>query len=214
MGDTDKNSLEGIHLDVLNDYIEKGVHKDDMEPEIIEFIKQLEFIQTRFHRVESPNNVINSLRTFFPDLSLSQAKSRFNDALLFFHLDDTTSKQAWNNYLFDKAMQAIELRIKTLGPDDDPLKIVEALLKAKTIKGLDKDDEHDVDPKLLEERYEIFTLNPSEVGLPVANRHIIAQQIDQFPIQENQKLKLKMESGVNKVRLDIFNNAEDVETED
>jgi len=199
-----KDAFEGIHLDVLNDYIEKGTHQKDMEPEIITYMAQLEFIQKRLHRVESPNNVVKSLRAFYPDLNLKQARSRFNDALHFFHLDDDTSKQAWNNYLFNVAMQAIELTIKSLGPDDDPLRVVDALLKAKTIKGLDKDEEDAVDPKLLEERYEIFSLTPSDLGLPEANRHVIADQIDQMPLQEQEKLKLKMEASAVDKRFDIF----------
>ncbi|TXE18624.1 hypothetical protein ES692_06155 [Psychroserpens burtonensis] len=202
--DNIKNAFEGIQMDVLNDYIEKGTHQKDMEPEIVVYMSQLEFVQKRLHRVESPNNVVNSLKAFYPDLSLHQAKRVFNDALQFFHLDDDTSKQAWNNYLFNMAMQAIELTVKSIGPDDDPLKIVDAILKAKMIKGLDKDQDAGVDPKLLEERYEIFSLTPSDLGLPEANRNILAAQIDQFPITENDKLKLKMEGGAVKKRYEIL----------
>lgn len=196
------DALEGLHLDILNDYIDKG-KTDSMEPEMVEYMQQLQFIQQRLHRVESPANVVRSLMAFYPNLNIVTARSRFNDALKFFYLDDETSDQAWNNYLFGIAMQSIELAARTVDTPEASLKIVDALAKARTIKGLDKDKGEPIDPRLLEEKIEIFTLTPSDVGLPEANKRLIAEQVDQFPIKEHEKLKIKMDAGV-KPR-EIFN---------
>jgi len=201
--DNFKDALEGLHFDILNDYIEKG-KTDAMEPEMVSYLEQLRFIQQRMHRVESPNNVIKSLVAFYPELNIITAKSRFTDALKFFCLDEDITNQAWNNYLFNIAMQAIELAVRTVDSPEASLKIVDALVKAKIIKGLDKDSDDLIDPRLLEEKVEIFTLTPSDVGLPEADKRIISEQIDQFPIKEHEKLRLKMDAGVSKKPREIF----------
>lgn len=190
------NELEGLHLDILNDYIEKGVTPDDMEPEMQQYLLQLQFIQQRFNRVESPSNVINSLVLAFPDMTITKAKSRFNDALRFFHLDPEESKDALRNWLFDVSMKVIQLSIRTVKNPKEAVKIVDAIKKAYEIKGLHLPDKTPIPKELLEERIEIFSLNPSDVGLPEANRQLIAQQIEQFPIQEEQKLRIKMDAGL------------------
>lgn len=196
-----QSEFEGLHYDILNDYITKGEAPENMEPEMLEYMEQLQFVQQRLHRVESPNNVIKSLVAFYPKLTVFTAKSRFNDALKFFYLDEDASKEAWNNYLFNLSMQAIELAAKSVDSPETALKIVDAILKAQAIKGLNKDDENTIDPKLLEEKYEIFTLKPSDVGLPEANRQAIAKQIDQMPLREEQKLRIKMDAGVEPRKL-------------
>lgn len=199
------DELEGLHFDILNDYIEKG-NTEDMPEELIAYMKHLQFVQDRLGRVESPKNVIKSLRAFFPELTEITARSRFEDALKFFYLDDGSIKQMYNNVLFEICMKAIQLAVKTVKTPEQSLKIVDAVLKAKQVKGLDKDDDDPIDPRLLEEKIEIHTLTPGDVGLPEANKRIIAQQIDDMPLQEEQKLRIKMDAGVVPRQLLNWNN--------
>ncbi|MFI1770994.1 hypothetical protein [Thalassobellus citreus] len=199
------SALEGLHFDILNDYIEKGVVADDMEPEIQDYLLQLQFIQQRLHRVESPGNVINSLMAFFPQLNIKSAKSRFDDALRFFHLDKSTSNDALRNMLFEIAMKAIQLAIRTCKTDVTALKIVDAVERAARVKGLHLPDKEPIPDGLLDEKVEIHSLTPADVGLPEANRHILAEYIDQMPLEETQKLKLKMEAGVKPKEIFNFN---------
>ena len=189
------DELEGLHFDILNDFIEKG-NTNNMPDELVLYMKQLQFVQDRIGRVESPKNVIKSLRAFFPELNEITAKSRLDDALKFFYLDEGMPKQVLNNVLFEICMKAIQLAVKTVKTPEQSLKIVDAVLKAKQVKGLDKDDEDPIDPRLLEEKIEIHTLTPSDVGLPEASKRVIAQQIDDMPITEAQKLRIKMDAGV------------------
>lgn len=191
-----ENELEGLQFDMLNDFISKGTAPDDMPKEIQEYLLQLQFIQQRLHRVESPKNVINSLVAFFPDLNVVTAKRRFDDALRFFYLDEDDSKEAWRNLLFETAMKAIQLAVRTVDNAVDSLKIVDAIKKAYEIKGLHLPETPKIPKELLEEKVEIFTLVAKDVGLPEANKQLISQQIDQFPLKEAQKLRIKMDAGV------------------
>ena len=208
MGKTDfKDELEGLHFDILNDYIEKG-STGDMPEEMLEYMDQLKFIQQRLDRVESPNNVMKSLLAFYPSLggNMKKAQSRFNDALHFFHLDRDTSKDMWRNLLFEIGYKGIQLFIKTAKDPDAFLKLPDALKKLSELKGLHLPDETPIDPKLLEEKNVIYTLTPSDVGLPEANRQSIAAQIDQMPLKEDQKLKLKMDAGLETRAIFTFEN--------
>lgn len=210
-----KSELEGLHLDILNDFIEKG-KVDQLDDDMVIYLEQLKFIQQRFGRVESPGNVISSLMAFYPELDIIDARSRFNDALQFFYLDETDSKEFYNNYLFEICMKAIQLAVATVDSPETALKIIDAVLKAKQVKGLDKDDDgNKVDPRLLKQKVEIHSLKPEDVGLKPANRQALARQIDQLPLQEEQKLKLKMEAGA--IPRQIFNPMQqsyDEQTED
>lgn len=200
-----KADLEGLHFDVLNDYIEKGVLASDMDSDIQEYLLQLQFVQQRLHRVESPGNVVNSLVAFFPSLNIKTAKSRFNDALLFFYLDQDISNDVWRNLLFEMSMKAIQLAIRTTKSDLGALKIVDAIERAAKIKGLHLPDKDPLPKGLLDEKIEIHSLTPADVGLPEANRSILAEYIDQMPLEETQKLKLKMEAGVKPKEIFTFN---------
>ena len=210
-----KSELEGLHFDILNDFIENG-KADELDGDMLVYLEQLKFIQQRMHRVESPKNVIHSLMAFYPGLNVITAKSRFDDALQFFYLDEDFSKQVWNNYLFEICMKAIQLAVRTVDSPEASLKIIDAVLKAKQVKGLDKDDDGDkVDPRLLLQKIEIHSLKPEDVGLVSANRQVLARQIDQLPLQEEQKLRLKMDAGV--VPRELFNpmqQPDDEQTED
>lgn len=209
MGRSKKSELEGLHFDILNDYIEKG-KVNDLEPEMVEYLKQLEFIQQRLNRVNSPMNVINSLMAFFPELDAVTAKSRFDDALMFFHLDSDSRKQAWRNVLFEISMKAIELAVRTVKTPEAAIKIVDAVEKAAKIKGLHLPDKESIPEGVLTEKVEIHSLTPEDVGLESANRRRLAAIIDQLPVHEDLKIKFKMEGNLlPKERLIFDEQAED-----
>ncbi|WP_422105582.1 hypothetical protein [Winogradskyella sp.] len=191
-----KDELEGLHFDILNDYIEKGVAKEDMPAELILYMEQVQFAHNRLNRAESPQNVIKSLLAFYNDLNPISAKSRLDDCLKFFYVDEIDNKRLWNNVLFEISMKAIQLAVKTVKSPETSLKIVDAIKKAQEVKYFGIEDDVDIDPRLLEEKIEIHTLTPSDVGLPEANKRIIANQIDQMPLLEEQKLRLKMDAGL------------------
>lgn len=201
-----KDELEGLHFDILNDYIERGVAKEDMPSELILYMEQVQFVHSRLNRAQSPQNVINSLVAFYKDLNPITAKSRLDDCLKFFYVDETDNKRLWNNVLFEISMKAIELAAKTVKSPETSLKIVDAVKKAQEIKYFGIEDDVEIDPRLLEEKIEIFTMTPSDVGLPEASKRIIAQQVDQMPLTEEQKLKIKMDAGVEPRQILNWNN--------
>lgn len=194
--DSLKDELEGLHFDILNDYIEKGVPKEEMPDELILYMEQVQFAHNRVGRGASPQNVVNSLVAFYDDLNPMTAKSRLDDCLKFFYVDEIDNKRIWNNVLFELSMKAIELAIKTVNSPETSLKIVDSIKKAQEVKYFGIEDDVEIDPRLLEEKVEIFTMTPSDVGLPEASKRVIAQQIDQMPLQEEQKLRLKMDAGL------------------
>ncbi|MFC0605896.1 hypothetical protein [Winogradskyella pulchriflava] len=206
------DELEGLHFDILNDYIQKG-ETNEMPEEMVLYMKQLEHAHSRLNRGESPMNVIKSLRSFFPELNEITAKSRLDDTLRFFYIDTNDNKKLYNNVLFELSMKAIELAIKTVKTPEQALKVVDAIKKAQEVKYFGIDDEIEIDPRLLEEKTELHTLTPSDVGLPEANKRAIANQIDQMPITEEQKLKIKMDAGVTPRKILNWNNEQTEDTE-
>ncbi|WP_044403403.1 hypothetical protein [Lacinutrix sp. Hel_I_90] len=189
-----KSELEGLHYDILEDFIANGT-SDDMDDDMMLYLEQLKFVHSRLHRVESPGNVVKSLRVFY-SLDPKTALSRFNDALKFFYLDKEVSNDIYRSILFEIAMKAIQLAVKTADSPEVSLKIVDAVKKAGEIKGLHLPDKEEIPEGLLEEKVEIFTLTPGDLGLTEANRKQLAAQIDQMPLKEEQKLRIKQDASV------------------
>ncbi|KAB8156146.1 hypothetical protein EZY14_002705 [Kordia sp. TARA_039_SRF] len=180
--------------DLLEQYIESGTD-DELDAEMSLYLEQLKFVQDRLHRVESPGNVVKSLRTFY-DLNYRQAKSIVDDALKFFHLDPVSNNEILRNLLFEIGMKALTVLVRTASEPKDMREVIKSLGDLAKIKGLDKPDKEEIPETLLTERIEVHSLTPEHVGLPSANRNTLASIIDQLPVEEEKKLEIKGHAGI------------------
>lgn len=64
------------------------------------------------HNVNSMSTVVRELKKQFKDLSYSQARDIYYDAMNFFYVDDAISAEAWDNYYAEKQEQLARLAIE------------------------------------------------------------------------------------------------------
>ncbi|MBP3343045.1 MAG: hypothetical protein J6L20_01685 [Bacteroidales bacterium] len=60
---------------------------------------------------------IKALRTEFPDLSYSQARGIYEDAMNFFYMDNTVTSDAWDNYYADQFDKLARLSLAMNKPE-------------------------------------------------------------------------------------------------
>jgi len=188
------SELEGEHFKILENFIKNG-NTDKLDGEMVEYLEQLKFIQARLHRVDSPKNVIKTLMASFPGLNITTATSRFNDALQFFYLDKDVSNDAWRNVLFEIGMKALSVIVQSAKKVEDMEAVISSIEKLSKIKGLHLPDKPEIPKGVLDEKVEIHTLTPEDVGLKSADKRLLAKQIDQLPVREDEKLRIKQEAG-------------------
>lgn len=79
--------------------------------------------------------------------------------------------------------------------------------RAKLLQ-LDKPDEQQLPDEQYQKTFRLLTITPESIGLPAANRDILAAQIDSIDdVSESEKERLRMEAGVDDVDITkILNN--------
>ncbi len=187
--------LEGVHLAVLQDWIQKGKAGNMPEPMIL-YLEQLDFARAQWNQASSPQKIIKALQTHYEDLDKLTAKSRFEDALTFFYLDKNVKQQIWRNALFEKQMQLAEATILSATKPEDYDTASKILERAYRMKGLDKDEEESVPDSVFQLPTTVLSLRPEDIGMQSANRNALAKMIDNMNIEESEKIRIKQDAGI------------------
>lgn len=88
--------------------------KDDMiEEELRGYILQLNSAASIIHHQgASLTRVTRALRLEWPEMTYSEARTVYYDALQFFYIDDSISAEAWDNYYADRMEDIFRLAVK------------------------------------------------------------------------------------------------------
>jgi hypothetical protein len=94
--------LHEVDADVLADFIRK--RKSTALPEDLQqYAVHLNAVPAIVHKMgANMMRVVKALQAQFPELNFSTARQRYYDAMNFFHIDDTVSTAAWDNYYADQ----------------------------------------------------------------------------------------------------------------
>lgn len=85
--------------------------------------------------------------------------------------------------------------------------------KAKILR-LDQADPEVLPPSQYQKQYRLLSLTPKAIGLPPADRSVLAAQIDSMGLSESVQRRLKMESGVEDVDIiEILNDVAQKESQ-
>ncbi len=197
-----KFELEGLHLGLLEDWVEKG-RTDELPDEMVRYLEQLNFVNGLWNSLNSPQRIISKLVVTYPELDKITAKSRFEDAVTWFYLDDGIKKDAWRNMLFEKMMKLVDAAILSARSVDDYNKASLILERAYRVKALDKEDPDKIPESAFERPIKIYSDNIGDFAdlPPASNRNLLAQYVDQMNLQEAEKLRIKQEMGVEAMEL-------------
>lgn len=88
--------------------------KDDMiEEDLRGYILQLNSAASIIHHQgASLTRVTRALRLEWPEMTYSEARTVYYDALQFFYIDDSVSAEAWDNYYADRMEDIFRLAVK------------------------------------------------------------------------------------------------------
>ena len=131
------------------------------------------------------------------------ATRMFDESINLFYADDSVTRQAWRNLMFEEVRNAALSILKTEGITPDDLETYRRLMEsAYKFKQLDAPDpKPDVDPKKYRE-IKIYELDGKRLGLPPVNRQEVASLIDALDINQKEKERLKTDAGIKPIDID------------
>jgi hypothetical protein len=186
---------EGEHYQLLEQW--SGDESVVLPDEIHDYVKQLEYARGFIYSGASPNNASRKLKLHFPDLSMKQSKSRVRDAVEYFYIDGDLKKDAYRHIHYEKQMSAAQLVLETAKCASDIKIASDIWVKAGNLKQLHLPDVEQFPEGMFEQKYKIYSLDTSDVGLPeLADRNKLGAMVDLFNITEAEKIRLKQDGGV------------------
>lgn len=193
--------LEGVHYSILQEYLETGNSSLVSNKEMILYLEQLDKVRGWHYSLLTESKIIKALMLDYADLSSREAKSRYSDAINYFYGDTEIKKEAYRNMMADEMYKIYTAAILSAKEDKDYKNAADILFKAATLRGVFDEDKDTLPESVFENKTPIYVMNPELVGLPKADRNILADQIDKMAITELKKKRLKGEAGIGDLEL-------------
>lgn len=194
------------YFDILQDYIQSGCTIELTDDEL-DYYNVL-YAMVGIYRKYGKDNAIAFLMHKPFEVERMRARQMFSEALNLFYLNDSVENDAYRNMLFDDLNKAALVVLQNASCAKDMEVYGNLKVQAAKIKQLDKPDP--VKPLELENKFiKVYDLDPSAVGLPSANRNVLAQQIDGLDVPLREKERLRQDAGIEDV--DIIEMLDDQE---
>lgn len=196
------------YFDTLQDYIQSGctIPLTDDELEYYNVLYTLVGINRKYGK----DNAIAFLMHEPFHVDRSRAAQMFSEAMNLFYLNDTIENDAYRNMLFDELNKAALVVLQNAETSKDMEVYGNLKTQAAKIKQLDKPDP--IKPKEISDKpIKVYDLDPRAVGLPSANRNILAAQIDGLTdVSLREKTRLKRDAGIEEVNIiEMLDDTED-----
>lgn len=202
--------LQAIDPNVLQNFIKtkkSAAIAEDLQEYIIRMNSTTSIIH---HNGSSQTRVCKALMLEFSDITYSQARDIYYDALNFFYVDDNISAAAWDNYYAEKFEDLSRLAIVA---DNLPV-ACKAMANAHELRTKNRDIikptdwapaifiiNPEVDPKDLGYK----TKSIYEIQRRRENK-MLGDMIEDLPTSEKNKTKLKEEAGIQDVEHEEVND--------
>ena len=143
-----------------------------------------------------------------------RARQMYSEAINLFYLCDTIENDAHRNMMFDNLMKAAQVVLQNATSAKDMEVYGNLTVQAARIKQLDKPDP--IKPKEMDEKpIKVYDLDPNAVGLPSANRNLLAAQIDGMQdIPAREKTRLKRDANIIDVDIEEMLDDQEEKTKD
>jgi hypothetical protein len=185
----------------------------ELTAEELEYYNAL-YAMVAINRREGKNNAIAFLMRPPFNVERTRARRMYGEAINLFFLGDDIENDAYRAIIYDNLMKASLVVLQNVSSAKD-LEIYGNLqMQAAKIKGLMNPDP--VKPKEITEKQIIYyDLTPGAVGLPDANRNLLAAQIDGLrDISAREKTRLKRDAGIVDVDFEQMLNDQEEKTKD
>lgn len=199
------------YFDILQDYIASGCTME-LTADELDYYNAL-YALVGINRKYGKDNAIAFLLHEPFNVERMRARKMYSEAINLFYLNDTIENNAHRNMMFDNLMKAAQVVLQNAVSSKDMEVYGNLNIQAAKIKQLDKPDP--VKPKEIDEKpIKIYDLNPEAVGLDVANRQILAAQIDSVDLPEREKVRLKRDANIVDIDFEEMLNDQEEKTKD
>ena len=199
------------YFDILQDYIASGCTME-LTADELDYYNAL-YALVGINRKYGKDNAIAFLLHEPFNVERMRARKMYSEAINLFYLNDAIENNAHRNMMFDNLMKAAQVVLQNAVSSKDMEVYGNLNIQAAKIKQLDKPDP--VKPKEIDEKpIKIYDLNPEAVGLDVANRQILAAQIDSVDLPEREKVRLKRDANIVDIDFEEMLNDQEEKTKD
>jgi hypothetical protein len=204
--------LKDLDISEIEKYIRKGEF-DTLPEHMAVYLKWMEIAHDWYYKFKNKNWIVRYLMAHCKDkngacISVYMANKVFSDMLSFFYSDKDFKKNSWFLYLAERIIMGAAM-LWELNDFDGYNKAIE---KAATIIDKINIEATKPDTRLLDRRPRFFVATAKQLGVPEADRNALARSIDEMPIPESVKLRVKGDLGVverNLLDEDVKNEMEE-----
>jgi hypothetical protein len=198
--------FEKSHFDTLQDYIQSGFSIELTEEEL-NYYNAL-YAMVGISRKYGKDNAVSFLMHKPFCVDRMRARQMYAEAMNLFYLSDSVENDAYRNMIFDELNKAALVVLQNATSSKDLEVYGNLKTQAAKVKQLDKPDP--AKPLELDNKFiKVYDLDPTAVGLPVANRTSLAQQIDALDVPLREKNRLRQDAGIEDA--DIIDMLDDQE---
>lgn len=198
--------FEKSHFDTLQDYIQSGFSIELTEEEL-SYYNAL-YAMVGISRKYGKDNAVSFLMHKPFCVDRMRARQMYAEAMNLFYLSDSVENDAYRNMIFDELNKAALVVLQNATSSKDLEVYGNLKTQAAKVKQLDKPDP--AKPLELDNKFiKVYDLDPTAVGLPVANRTSLAQQIDALDVPLREKNRLRQDAGIEDA--DIIDMLDDQE---
>lgn len=190
--------LKDLDISEIERHIRTGEFKSLPEHMAV-YLNWMERAHDWYYKFKDKNWIIKYLIATCKDkqgnpISYYLANKVFSDMLSFFYSDKDFKKNSWMLYLAERLVMGAQMAwetndFETYGKN---MERAGALISKVTV------DKQQVDPRLLDRRPLFFFTNAEELGLPKIDRNALGRGIDEMPIPEKVKQRVKQDLGIVK----------------
>jgi hypothetical protein len=188
-------------LTKLEDYLEGGCKMPISNEEAI-YIDALTLFNS-MGRKYGRRNTVNFFTKEPWNLRYNRASEMYDEAIRLFYTDRNIEKKAIRNKYAEEIEEAsIVVRDNAVTSKDWEI-YASMVMNAAKLRELDKPDPEMVPSELYLKPIRLYSLDPTDIGLPKTNRAAVAAQIEALDIPERDKLRISQDAMI-----ETFNIAE------
>lgn len=193
MFDSEKHNYEQLQA-----FIEEGEIRD-IPADQLEYFEQLDYIRSLYGKYESKSFILNAVQVKWPKLSKLSVNKLFSESLNFFYLDNEVKIEAWQNIYADQ----LDNMARICFDMNDFETGRRCLNDAAKMRGVGSEDKSRIPKDLFDRKPVFYTIRPEDVGIRRVSRVKIGQFIDELPILEKDKMRVKRDAGVEDVDFEL-----------
>lgn len=195
-------------MQALEDWIQGG-SKSDLKTDEKIYLQALTLMNSMERKYGRKKTIHFFIKTY--GLTSRRASEMFDESTNLFYSDRSVERKALRikkaEFLEDLARAAFA-NAET-GKDIDIAANIE--MKAAKLRGLDQPDPEKLDPGNYRKQFRLFSLDPTDIGLPAIDRNTVAKQIDALEIPEMDKARVRRDARLETINIEQY--LDELETE-